>query len=97
MDGVHIRLTRDGAVSKERLDLRREPERALVTRVVQRLLTEPVPQQEQSTAAVVPDGDREHASKPFAHLVAIFLIEMWQHFRVRPGSEAMTFGLEVTP
>src|SRR5258706_16457953 len=62
--------------------------------VQERLLAEPIPREQQPLARAIPDGQREHALQVGDPGLALFLMEVDDHFRVAGGPEAMAGRLE---
>src|SRR5580692_4397056 len=72
------------------LDLRSEQQPAFVQRIMQRLLAHPVTRQQQQFAAVIVQGNGEHASQFLHALGPHFLIQVKDNFSIRMGVKAMT-------
>ena len=71
----------------ERLDLRREIERPVVDRVVERLDAEAVARREELAVARVPDRERELASQRVERARAAILVEVQRDLAVRARAE----------
>src|SRR5689334_22039838 len=71
-----VRVARDASAREQRLRLGREDERAVATRVVERLLTEAVAREDEATARPVPDGDGEHALERIDEVRPSLLVEV---------------------
>ena len=82
---------------QQRLQFRREQERLAGLDVVQRLLAHAIAPQEQSLPAHIPDREREHAVQTLDAGIAVFLVEMHQHFGVGPGAKSMTARFQLRP
>src|SRR5438552_16986261 len=63
--------------------------------IVKRFDAEPVPRQEKSAAALVPDGEGKHAAKPFDAGVSEFFVGMNDDLGVGPGMEAVAARLQL--
>ena len=60
----------------------------------QRLLAEAVARQQQAAAALVPEGEREHAVERVHELRAVLLVEVDEHLGVRAAAEGVPALLE---
>ena len=84
MDRRDVQFARKGFEREKRLQLGRKRDSAIRRPIVQRLDAEPIPRNEEALGAFVPDREREHAAQPMHHVHAIILVQMHEHFRVRP-------------
>ena len=89
VDRVEVDIARNLGIPEDRLRLRGEPEAAVAGGVEEGLLADPVARQQQTAAAAVPDGEREHAAQVIDAGVSVILVEVGDHLGVRPGREAM--------
>src|SRR6266849_6200297 len=63
MQGVPVQRTRDGRMTEQRLRLRGEEKEGAALPVVERLLAEAIPREQQPPLAAVPEGEGEHTPK----------------------------------
>jgi hypothetical protein len=90
-----IQLRRCRLRCEQRLDLRCEVERSIVRlHVIQRLLSQPIPRQEQLLPATVPDGEREHSPEEIDRARTLILIQPEDRLGVTPRAIAMAAPLQ---
>ena len=82
---------------EDRFDLTGEHPLAVVERVEQGLHAEPVAREVQGPPARVINRESENAPQPTGHALAVLLVEVHEHFRVRGAAEPMTPALELAP
>src|SRR2546429_2126071 len=64
MQGVPVERARDGRMTEQRLRLRGEEKEGAALPVVERLLAQAIPREQQSPPGAVPEGEGEHAPQP---------------------------------
>ncbi|OHB66343.1 MAG: hypothetical protein A2V70_10120 [Planctomycetes bacterium RBG_13_63_9] len=80
---------------QDRLEFRAENQLLLVTIDIQRLQSDPIPRQHEPPPRPIPDRKRKHPPQPRDQLLAVLLVEMDQHFGVRPAAEPVALGLKL--
>ena len=95
LEGRPVELSRTGRVLEERLQLGAEQQRAVELGVVQRLLAEPVPCEQQAPPPRVPDGEGEHPVQALRAVDARLLVEMDERLRVAVRAEDVSAGLQL--
>src|SRR5262249_30170299 len=79
------------------LDFAREEESVPLPRVVERLLAEAVPGEEETARILIPEGKGEHPPQPLDTVHPPLLPGMHHHFRVRSRLEAVAQPFEFGP
>src|SRR5205814_6654094 len=93
IESGEIRLHPEAGQTVERLQLRRERKRPVgEARPHERLLTEPVPREQQATVWRIPQRDREHAVEPLDERGTVLLVEMRDHRRVAAAADLVAAG-----
>jgi hypothetical protein len=92
-NGLRVEIEREARLA-QRLQLTREEDSIGQDRVVQGLLAKAIARQQKLAFAGVPEGVGEHATQAGSARGAVFLIEMHQHFGIRPGSKPVPARLQ---
>src|SRR5205823_5297636 len=90
-----LRIARDKAAGKERLDLRGEAETPAVIGGVERLYAVRVAGEKKRALAFVPDREGEHPAQALEHRAPVAGVEMQKRFRIGRRAEARALGLEL--
>ena len=96
-DRFPIERARHPPELQDRLQLGGKQQFAVELRVVERLDTEAVADQQHLTPPRVPDRDREHAAQAIHEIGAVVLVEVHDGFRVAGRAEDVPATLEVAP
>ncbi len=83
------KLARHAAVRRQRLQLRSEDAAATLDEIVERLLAQPVPRQDELARARIPQRQREHALHALGELLSPFKIGAEHHLGVAVGRKRM--------
>ena len=97
MEGHRVHLAPVGGHGQERLDLRREVERARRLEVVDRLLAGGVADEEALAPGVVPERDGEHAPERVREGRAVLLVEVRDQLGVGRRAEVVALRQELRP
>src|SRR6185369_17571514 len=92
--GLEIERWLHRRMGQQHLRLRCKQQRVIEDAPVQRLFAETVTSDEQTAVAAVPQSKREHAVEFANHAIAVLLVKVRQHFRVRSAAKRMSTFLE---
>src|SRR5712691_8525844 len=82
-------------MDEQRFRLGGKQETAWEPRIVQRLLTKPIPSEEQAVIALIPEREGEHALQAVEALRSLFRVGIEDHFKVGPCGEHVPTRTEV--
>src|SRR6476660_8251405 len=86
----HVHLPRYGWDLKQGLDFRCECEPLMIGVIVERFYSETIARAEQYLAIFIPNGEREHATKPVDASFPVFLPRVQKCFCVGTCAKAMS-------
>ena len=96
IERLEIEVGGDEATGQDGFQLRAEDEDVADLRVVERLLSEAIADEQRPLTIRVPDGEREHPDQRLRHVIALGLVEVGENLRVAPGREDVAVALEPT-